>query len=79
MQTYKYKYQIEKNVPLPKRRKYPFPEMVAGDSFFVPASVKEVDKIRRRVSVVANGHHKNSRKRFTLRKVEGGIRVWRVK
>lgn len=78
MQTYKY--QIEKNVPIPKQRKYPFPAMKAGDSFFIPASSnEELDKVRRRVSVVATMHNKKTNKKFTLRKVEGGVRVWRVK
>jgi hypothetical protein len=74
---------IDKHIPMPdvvrwtnsnkiyKRGrpvKYPFSMLKVGDSFFTP--VKKVD-LWRYQNVF--GH------RYTFRKVDGGIRIWRIK
>ena len=86
-------YEIEKNVPLRGRGKYPFNEMEVGDSFFVPSPFHNK---ARQAALARNGkrYRKRSGKpqRFITRTVntvvkgndinrnygEGGIRIWRV-
>ena len=72
-------FEIDKGVEIPakraRRRNYPFREMEVGDSFFVPT-----DKPAN-VSASICGCVRSSRypgKRFTSRKVEGGVRCWRI-
>lgn len=79
-------FQIEKNVPLPDgtsaRATYPFASMKRGDSFFVPAKAREeLSKMRNRISAaVAQWSRRHGRKiTFTVRSVDGGVRVWRIK
>jgi hypothetical protein len=68
--------QIEKGIPIPQSgsrthaRKYPFDEMEIGDSVLV-----EDDRVYSAVSV----YSKRNGKKYATRKVEGGIRVWRIK
>jgi hypothetical protein len=69
------KFEIEKGIEIPKERgnkinMYPFAEMEVGDSFLT-----EVTHV---TGSVANFHKQNPEKKFTTRKVEGGIRVWRI-
>lgn len=83
-------FQVEKDVPIPEGRqgresKYPFREMEVGDSFLVAPEVDELlgeqedfAKVRGRVSNVAYKYGKEHDKKFTVRQVEEGIRVWRV-
>lgn len=64
---------IDKNVPIPpagqgRPRKYPFDEMDVGDSFFSGSIA----------SVESSAYSRNDGKKFVLRKVRGGVRVWRV-
>ena len=66
---------IEKNVPIPlghAAAKYPLREMEIGDSFFVPGIGKASDFS---ASYMAG---KRLGRKFTIRAVEGGIRVWRI-
>jgi hypothetical protein len=70
-------YQIEKGVPLPrkasgrvKESKYPFQDMQPGDSFFVPGGTASY------VSAVACAAARKGFGPFTIRNVEGGVRVW---
>lgn len=71
-------YKIEKHVPAPEdlggMKKYPFDDMEIGDSFFVPNG--KVRNIKQQVQYYQNKTEK--RKRFAVREVEGGVRVWRV-
>lgn len=69
---------IEKNIPITKSSpgrkqgvsKYPFAEMEIGDSFLVPREKENsVNCISRRFLD----------KKFSMRKVEGGCRIWRIK
>jgi hypothetical protein len=69
---------IEKNIPVPfyasedgKLSRYPFYALAVGESFLVP---RENGPTIRSMTSIAN----KSGKRFTCRKVEGGLRVWRV-
>lgn len=73
-------YKIEKNIqiPLKRTRKYPFDEMEVGDSFMIEGYTPK--KI---VSITSSANsfcktHRNGWK-FTVRKIEGDIRIWRVK
>jgi hypothetical protein len=73
-------YVIEKNIPAPRfegRKKYPIEDLQLGDSFLVPG-VDE--KVRRSLTVCANTIAKkhNGTRKFTVRKVGQGFRVWRT-
>jgi len=71
-------FKVEKNFPLPPTSgggiaKFPWNDMGVGDSFFVPGVAG--GSLRSRASYLkkrGDGH-------FTVRAVDGGIRVWRVK
>lgn len=76
---------IEKGVPMPVRHgghgnsKYPFATMEVGDSFYIPWGDRDRLKIR---SVLSNAisafQLRNEPKKFSSRKDESGIRVWRT-
>lgn len=74
-------FKIEKGLPVPRSHgvgyKYPWRELQPGDSFFVPDS----DKCRQSVmqSVSSLGRALYGRGAVTARRVDGGIRFWRVK
>lgn len=83
------KFAIEKGIPRPSGYNprgggptYPFEKMVVGDSFFVPAK-DEIDlhvMAKRLRSAAADSRlpwTKNGEK-YSVRKLDGGIRVWRV-
>lgn len=69
---------IEKGVPMPKpraqRAKYPWRELGVGDSFFVPGAARA----RCSVGAVHSAQRIGGGVRFTVRTVEGGVRVWRI-
>jgi len=71
-------YEIEQGFDMPKgngkngRKKYPFPDMDIGDSFFVSA-----DKYQNARNA-ASGHSKKFGKVFSFRKTEKGARCWRM-
>jgi hypothetical protein len=66
-------FEIEKGIPIPTARRkwddYPFDEMEIGESFFVPGSTSTA------IAAVGNRHKP---KRFTARKENDGVRVWRI-
>lgn len=70
---------IEKGVPIIGRRggygggKYPFKNLEIGDSFLVPNKTTNAFG----ASVTYWGRVLN--RKFISRKVEGGVRVWRIK
>ena len=68
---------IESGVPFPRARGsklYPLREMKIGDSFKVPDKAN-LSSIR----CIVDRFSKNNREyKFTVRKSEGGHRVWRV-
>ena len=70
---------------------YPFAEMDVNDSFFVanPAPVDETEEAKTAAEALAKGiynslsrakgeHGKKLERKFAIRKVEGGLRVWRT-
>jgi hypothetical protein len=73
-------YRVEKGIPLPPRKtsgsyrsKYPFTRMAIGDSFVVADSATA--KIRTAASWAAIRHGM----KFSCRKTDDGIRVWRTR
>lgn len=70
-------YEIEKGIPAPspqgERCKYPFRKMEVGDSFFVPCEHGNAIELAVRASA-----RPRDEKKFTVSRVEGGVRVWRV-
>lgn len=66
-------YAIEKNIPMPVGRgNYPFASMQVGDSFFVPRMKAQT------LSAAACGYQKKLNMKYTVRTVDGGVRVWRI-
>lgn len=72
---------IEEDVPLPGRpgprtgkSKYPFAAMEVGQSFLVGSDVKP-STVRSAIGAFMKGY---PQRRFAVRVVEGGTRVWRV-
>ena len=73
---------VESGVAMPEERgfkrvkvEYPYGEMNVGDSFMVDGDGKNL------LATVCNRNGaagKKMGKRFTARKVDGGVRVWRV-
>jgi hypothetical protein len=78
-------FKIEKNVPMPvsttgrRESRYPFAAMEVGDSFFEPRPEGFDEKRHASRMVSACGSWGRPRGVcFTVRNVEGGVRVWRV-
>ena len=75
---------IEIDVPLPQGKRpsqYLLADLDLDQSFFIPAaSIEEARKIRSRVaSAIQQFEQQTSGQwRFTLRTMDGGVRVWRV-
>jgi hypothetical protein len=72
-------FKIEKNVAVPAsvrtggKSKYPWNEMDVGDSFFVPGA-----KVETFYTLTATQNKKDAGRRFIARKVDDGVRVWRI-
>ncbi len=72
-------FKIDRKVPMPEITgrgappKYPFREMQVNDSFFIPKGNNRSLATRASIAGKALGY------RFTVRAVEGGVRIWRVK
>lgn len=63
---------IEKSIPMPEAwNKYPFKDMDIGDSFLVEGDVVKVRN-------AAHAWGKVNNKKFSVKKVEGGHRCWRI-
>lgn len=76
-------FKIEKNVPFvdAQKDKYPLKDMAVMDSFFIKTDATTEKKLKQNVlAAVSNFKSKeeNKAKRFSTRKLEGGIRVWRI-
>lgn len=64
--------EVPQDVWRPSRRKYPFPDMEVGQSFFAAgATTKQINGSMQRWKRVLG-------RRFAIRKVDGGVRVWRI-
>lgn len=77
-------YKIDKNIPIPNYESkngrgpaYPFEDMVIGDSLFEPMDGLPTT-IRSKVYSAATSYGKANGMKFKGRRVEGGVRVWRV-
>lgn len=77
---------IDKNVPVPPpqqedkfKARYPWDVMEVGDSFLVENEEgKTPRQLMQRLSPGASRQNAKTGKKFTLRIVDGGVRVWRV-
>lgn len=82
---------IEKNIPIPEPKKrgpkkgeggrtptYPFKEMEVGDSFIY--STKSTESMMRSAGCAARGWAKKVglNWKFTVRRLDEGIRIWRI-
>ena len=81
-------YSIDNGLPIPKdevfgNRKYPWKDMVPGDSFFVECRKNEdKNKARNRLLGATNNRRQHSEKyavRIVTEDGVEGVRVWRVK
>lgn len=71
-------YKIEKNIPMPLIRgfrMYPYREMKVGNSIFIPDSDVPPSGAYPAPHYFAK---RNPEYKFTVRKVEGGFRIWRI-
>ena len=71
-------FEIERGVPAPvsgRYSKYPFAGMQVGDSFFVPDGTS---KKRSSIHSMCHQYGKKHGMKFQARRVDGGMRVWRV-
>lgn len=74
------KYKVERSIQIPgrcsgKMMPYPYQEMKAGDSFFIPVS-QEYEKVRERDKARAAARTRGIK--ITTRVVDGGVRIWRT-
>ena len=65
---------IESGVPIPPKPGYPFKQLKVGESFFLDESSNE-----RILRIQAASTGTRLGRKFSVRKVEGGFRIWRVK
>ena len=79
-------FEIKKGIPLPKSvgkpRKYDIPlsEMDIDDHIKVPIPKTKINKEKRIISnFVLRYSYKNPNKKFTVRKMEDGVGIWRTK
>ena len=71
-------YKIDKNVPVPepggvRKTKFPFHNMVKGDSFYVSITDATPEAVRAAASKFKSGGYV-----FTVRRDKTGCRCWRV-
>lgn len=65
----------------PKPLRYPFAQMDVGDSFLVECPDERKSAVRSNVATSAWKHsllHYYGNRKYITRKVEGGVRVWRI-
>ena len=71
---------VETGIPMPETTdrvaKYPWSKMAPGDSFLV--SCKPGDNKSGAVRSAANVYGTRHQMKFSIRKVDGGVRVWRI-
>jgi hypothetical protein len=75
-------FEIEKGYtpPPPARGRslYPFSQMEIEDSFFVPCGDDDVRTVERRVSASAAQYGRRTSTKYTTRREDDGVRVWRI-
>lgn len=79
-----YDFPIEYDIPLPEKgdykRRYPWRELKkVGTSFLVPCSEEEAEKLSNSLTRSSNWASYKTGWQFTMRRILGGIRVWRIK
>jgi hypothetical protein len=76
------KIQIETGVPVPvqatRTPKYPFRDMVVGDSFFVNDNIDPKRMQQKLAAAACMFVRKNRSYRFKTQAFETGVRIWRV-
>lgn len=71
-------FDVDSRIPIPSRysrAQYPWDSMRVGDSFFVPGEKRESMAVRS----AARYRAAKTGERYTVRKKDNGVRVWRVK
>lgn len=75
-------YQVESSIPIPRkqdhRRRYPFDRMQIAQSFMVPCEPQDIDALWNTLTSCRRWATYKSGFRYTMRRVTGGIRVWRI-
>ncbi len=72
-------YEIQRDVPVLSRRKYPVDNLNVGDSFYVPFSdLPQHKNGSRSIRSAAHRYSKETGRKFRVSIVENGVRVWRV-
>jgi len=71
---------IEKGIPIPEKSyiKYPWGKMEVGDSFFLFFEYTKREHQSISGSQASWKRYNKSNYKFTIRKVDGGIRAWRL-
>lgn len=78
-------YQIEKDIPIPLKKpyrsNYPLDKMEINDSFFVKGDAKKINHVRTNITTFYNRTIKEGKvcPKFMTRRIDDGLRVWRVK
>lgn len=76
--------EVESGIEIPTRTrkgtaKYPFASMEVGDSFLTAAEEDDMVRVKSRMSnACAQAQKKLEGYKFSVRQVEGGVRVWRI-
>lgn len=74
-------FDIEKDVPMPehdvyRKRKYPFMKLEVDESFFVEA--EDSLKVLNSMKSIVTYYQTNFDMRFVVKRVDGGVRCWRI-
>ena len=74
-------YPVENNIPLPKpaqgRPKYPFSALELRQSFIVPCEDWDRERVMNSLTSCRANAQRHGKK-FAMRQVPSGVRVWRV-
>lgn len=77
------KIKIEKGIPVPNKNlkiQYPFDEMEVVDSFFIDSNNMDINKLQIKIATKATYYKSriNNKVKFTCKKVDNGVRCWRI-
>lgn len=78
-------YKVDRGVQMERKReaftRFPFNKMQVGDSFLVPIEDQEQAAVGPSIYSAANSYNNThgTKIKMSTRKVEGGVRVWRIK
>lgn len=79
-------YAIETGIPIPGPRgsniisRYPFDALTeCGMSFFVPDENNEGRPLQTRLTAAATNAGRRLGRKYSTRRMDGGVRVWRIK